>query len=276
MAFEPTEKYQEHRFPFPVSADIVIEAGDFVYYDGTTIKAASSFTYDTSDKLTRQKFRRQFAGVALTPHRVGDPAGILQVATICEGDIDAVSGSPVFGDCVGLDVDATPLLEDQKVELVKDAQEAIGQVIRHYGTSITKTRILVQGMKAGLKAADYNDVLVKDIYTGIVTGGAIDLLTNAPARNIFGGAVEILAVGFRETIAITTKPAIFNLEKGTTNLASLTVPVTGAAIGRVTETSMEADSSRVFEPDSNISLEMSGTAPGAGSGTVYVRYRKLS
>jgi hypothetical protein len=110
---------------------------------------------------------------------------------------------------------------------------------------------------------------------GLDVAPAADVITDMTAQELFGGAAEVLALGFLETTAVTVADVALNLEKAAVDLAALTVPVVGAAIGRYTEVSLAADASRFFDPSDTISLESDGGCT-AGVGVAFIRYRRLS
>jgi hypothetical protein len=49
---------------WPVASETVIEPGDLVFFDGTTIKPASAFTWTTNLATTQANFTAAFVGVA--------------------------------------------------------------------------------------------------------------------------------------------------------------------------------------------------------------------
>jgi hypothetical protein len=258
---------------FPVALNQVIAVGDLVWFDGTTLKSAADFTWDTSDAKTRRKIKKDFAGVALDAHRNGDLAGILPVAVVCEADASAASSSPTFPGLIGIAGDGAAALINQKVILVTDPREAIGAVLRKY-TSQTTLRVMISGNQAGIRGHTYADAKVLTLPAPILTA-IVDLLTDIPVSQLFGGAVEILAFGFVVTTIIAgADPFTVNIEKGAVNLADLTV-AGGAVVGSFTEVDLSADANRKFGAEDLFSIEESA-ATASGAGYFYIRYRPLS
>jgi hypothetical protein len=263
---------EEHMF-FPVASAIVIAVGDLLWWDtaNSTVKAASSFTWDTSDVITRQKFRRYFAGVALAPHRSDEGATLLPVATLCQATVTNTSATPIFGNLVGPE-DAASLLIDQKVVVVQNPSEAIGMVNKNYSAAQTTIQCILRGNVQGMLPFGDQREETKMI-AAFPTQTAADKMTDIPAGKLFGGAVELLAMFSYNTVATTVQSAIMNLEKNTTNLADHTVAV--GAIGVYTETDLSADSNRKYDVNDNVSIELS-QASTAGAVILGVRYRRLS
>lgn len=267
-------------FPALAGSSVNWSPGDLLWWDeaNSTLRKASDFTWDTSEAVTRQQFARRFAGIALDGQFAESQARDVLIARagMCLADVTSFTGIP--GRLAGPEKkSASNLLEDQKFEVgFTDPSEAIALVERKYGAATTKMQLSflsrIQGVLAALKTMQK---LSKVINVGTITSAA-DRLTNMDAMQFFGGPAEVLALGFHETTAITTKPLKVNLEKDTTDLATLTVPVTGAAIGRYTEASMAADANRIFQANDTISIEIAATAPSAGAGNVIVVYRPLN
>lgn len=264
--------FEEVQF-FPISADIVIAVGDFVWWDGTTVRAASAFTWDTSDVITRKQFKQKFAGIAKDAHRSGDAAGLFAVVVSAEIIVTLTSGTPSLGTMIAPE-DASSLLIDQKAVLVQDPAEAIGVVSRARGASSTEVYAIIAGTISGVLARLISGQhMTYSQYISVAATG--DKITNIPAWKLFGGAVEILALGFIEVTACSDE-TIMNLEKSTTDFAALTIPTSGGAIGRYTEADMSADASRVLGPTDNISLEVSDAGAASSAGIAVIRYRRLS
>lgn len=258
---------------FPVAADTVISVGDLVYFDGTTLKAASAFTWDTSDALTRREMKYKFAGVAADAHRSGDAACLLKVCTVAEVDATVTSSTFAIGDLLGVAGNASSTLYAQQLVKVVDGAEAIGMVTRKYGTSTT-VRAVIWGQKCSSVAIDNAKDRVAIIpYHATLT--AATLVSAVPCEKVFGGAAQVIAFGFNEVVAVTVQAAIVNLTNTSTDLASLTVPTAGAAIGRYTEADMSADAANIFAPPNTLSIKCS-QAPTAGQGAFWIRYRPLA
>lgn len=259
---------------WPVRADEPFDVGDLLWWDSSnvSVRKASTFTYDTSDALTRRQFKRLFVGVSNMKHQSGDVAGLCPVIKSGELESSIASTTAAAGQLFG-PYAASSLLVNQQIVKVTDPAEAIGEAIRNYSSATTTMKIQFSSILASFVAP----VGARTVQiAGIAPITAADLLTNIPVENLFGGAAEVLAFGFIEGVAVSVTPIVANLENNATNLANLTVPVAGAAIGRYTEADMSADAARVFAPGSTVSIEVS-TAPAAtASGTFYIRFRPLS
>lgn len=256
----------------------LFEKGDMLYWDVTNniVKAAGQFTWTTSEVVTRSNFKQYYIGIAGEANKSDRPARLVKVCTDVILDMLMTSSTAAISadaatSLVGPEKASGNTLEPQKLQIVQDPAEAIGAVVRRYTSATTQPTVRLTAVHiAGNIPIAQNRVA--QIWVAAVTSG--DKLTNMTAKEFFGGAAEVLKVMFHETTAIASAAAIMNLEKGTTDLTALTVPVTGAAIGRVTGATMAADANRIFGPNDTISLESSQGTTGAGN--LYVLYRPLS
>lgn len=268
----------------PVRDDEVIDVGDLVWWDASvsSLRKASAFTYDTSDALTRQKFKKDFCGISLEAHRVGDKQRIIPVAVVCEADASIVSATLELGDCVAPDVDATPLIANQQMEKVADSSQCIGVALRRYSSAVTTARVLVEASYAGLKAAtaylDAQSLWIPHDAIGPNVGTINFITPNAAiAQQLFGGAVEILAVGWLEKVAVTADMTVQVVKNAATNLTALTVDSATAAIGRYIEQAETADINRKFGAGDKFGVTLaSGGNDSTARGSLLIRYRKLS
>lgn len=268
--------FPNFRSRYPVSADIVINDGDLVYFDGTTLRSLSAFTYDTSDAITRIKMKAQFAGQVIGAHRAGESLTTMEVLEMCYADADMISGTPAFGTLVSADFNATPLFESQKLEIVKDPMEAIGMVVQVPGGAVTKCRVVLWGTLSGAFTRNIARTETKIIRFDDLNGAA-DILDPVEVYKLFGGAIELLALGFIVDTPIATNDLVLQCEKDTVAMTTeLTVPTAGSALGDYVEASYQADAARVFTPKQTFGIAVKATAPTGGTGNLVIRYRPLS
>jgi len=235
------------------SATHSFETGDMLFWDETniTVKPASDFTFDSNENLTRQQFKRRYAGVAADRQIDGDPARLVKVFNIAEVAVTATSAIMKIAaegglSLVGPEKASGSNLENKKVEVTGDPTEAIGMIIRNRTTAGTKARAILIGQVCGMGVADKITSRVAAFHIGDMNS-AIDWLTDVDPVDIFGGAVELLSIAMLETIAVTVGDNVITIDKVATPLGTtLTVPSAGAAIGRLTTQDLTGDAARFF------------------------------
>lgn len=110
-----------------VSSGTVIDIGDILSFDGSTVAPASSQGDQGSESANQELFHDAFAGVAMQASRDGDTQPI-RVATTGVFEFDSVSATYEVGDLVGVDEAASgTALEDQGAAAVASANLAIGR-----------------------------------------------------------------------------------------------------------------------------------------------------
>lgn len=261
---------------FPVAADAVINAGDPVYFDTTAnaIKQVSAFTFTTSNAATRRDIKRHFAGIALNSHRSGDPADVLPVAVIAECDATVASATYNPKDLVGLTGNAVALL-NTSLSAVTDPAEAIGTIMRRYSSAVTTARVYIHGSVMGLSmGCKTNETKLFSLQFTNLAIVAVNMLTNMPAYQCFNGAAEVIECGFIEDVAVSSQNANIIMGLNQSNLATLNVPSSGGARGRVTTQDQSSNSYRKFDANDKLNVFLSQNA--VGSGTFFIRYRPLS
>lgn len=263
----------EYARDFPVAADRVIARGDLVWWDAanTTLKRASDFTWDTSGPITRRQFKVVFAGVSMQDRRAGDAKGTIRVAVIALIDATIISRALVPGEQLGPD-DASSLLVNQVLERQQDPSECIAEAARDHTTAVTVTKVLIRGnlMNPHARANTEKRTVIIPVESPAM-GIVGDLMTDVTAEQLFGGPVEVLAMHFVKTIAVTVGNAILNLENEAVNLGTLTITVAGS-IGGVFTKDLRADAARFFDADNKVSLETDGGST-LGGGFLIIEYR---
>lgn len=278
-------KYEDlHALPVAAgSATVEWDVGEALWWDdaNTTINSASNFTWDTDAPTTRQKFKRLFVGMAAEAHRTDDSAGVKNVAkvgriTATAADADGAATGRAFapGELLGMKKQSGNLLEDAILVRVQDPSEAIAEVDKDYTTVVTE---LVANFRGALTGVHFKPNLEKrtlQIYIGDANA-AVDWVTDAVVGELFGCAVEILAISFRETIALTAADNIITMDKAAVSSdQTLTVPVSGAAIGRITRQDMAAATLTTLEYNDTLTFKSDGGS-SAGEGVLSIEYRPL-
>lgn len=144
---------------YPVLADEVIAKGDFVYWDGTSVKSAANYTWASSDAATRTAFKAAFLGIAGDDHRAGDSARDMKVFTDAEVGVDLGTANTFApGDLLGISITAG-VLDNQKMNKVTPASEAIGSIQRRYATSVSSVRAWVRSSRGGPGVLGYKEAI---------------------------------------------------------------------------------------------------------------------
>jgi hypothetical protein len=257
---------------YPVALNQVVAVGDMVYFDGTTVKPASDFTWDSSDVQTRREFKAKFAGIACDAHLATDGACLLKVASVCEADATITSTTVSVGDLVGPE-DESSLLVAQKLVKVVDPAEAVGIVVRKYGT-VTTCRVQFFGTKGGTAAIRTLDSRVLTFTQSTLAVGT--LVGTAAVEKLFGGGIQVLELGFIESASLSgTADLIAKITSTGGDTSTLTVGTTGAAAGRFTTADLTASSNTILYPGDVFRIQAT-SRPTTGNGTWVVRYRPLS
>lgn len=263
---------------FPVAADTVIGDGDMVWFDSAnnTIKSIAVYTFLTSNALTRRQIRQDLVGVAIGAHRTGDAATLMPVAV---GNITATceSATPVVGTMFGVSITAD-VCDPQKLVVVKDPREAVAISNANYTGAVTTVQATLCSTRWGVIAG--TTWMASQVFAigGVDCSAAAGVkpLNTATCGQLCGGRIEILALGFAAQVALTVQSLVARLNNGANNTAALTVTTANGIIGKYNEADLSADAFRVVEPESVLSLELThNPAPTVGSGTFFIRYRRV-
>lgn len=260
---------------------ININNGDLCWWDAAnqTVKAASGFTYVTSDALTRRLFKRVFLGIMVGKKVSGDGALQVQIinglakTTIESGAVTwpGAAADLAPANLVGIS-SVAGAVQSQQCKVINNPDEAIGNVLRKVSTT-TELKNDVYFFSELLNPRTPQDHTIFLPAVIVTTTGA--KLVIDPYK-LFGGAAEVLAFGFNANkTALTVQSLIANLDNGGTNLAALTVTTGVGLLYSFAEADMSADAARVFVPGTNLTIEVSQECT-AGEGSFYIRYRKLS
>ncbi len=126
----------------PVLAGTVIEAGDLVYWDGTSVKPAGDFAWTTNLATTQASFAASFAGVAHEVSAAGETEPIsVDVSALSVYEFDAVTGTHRFGAAVA-PAESSAHLASQQLAAVAVATSRIGRVIddRDHARPVVRVR----------------------------------------------------------------------------------------------------------------------------------------
>ena len=260
----------------PVTSTTAVNFGDLCYIDDTTnaVLPASSFTYTSSDVITRRMFKQFFVGAYVGSHSADGISQTAKIACVATVDATMVSGTPSVGDLVGPNITAN-VIDLQKLIIVKDPLEAIGVVQSVYTGATTSVKVLLLGVQGGMGAMRFTTTETK-VLPAFSLASATDIMAGIAVEKLLGGAAEILAMGFLSTTAFAGSDLVMNLARGTNSLGNLTVAsATGGVAGAYTELDTSGSSYRVVAPNTTIKLTV-GTAVATGAGNVVLRYRRLS
>ena len=125
------------KLKFPVLDTATISSGAPVAYDGTSVVAASEYTWAGSGAATRAAFKPQFAGMASDYATSGktDAREDFAVDRIVVRRMSCDAATFEIGDLVGPADDGAALLDDKVV--AAPAAEATGRVVERHATNTT-------------------------------------------------------------------------------------------------------------------------------------------
>lgn len=125
----------------PYAGSLAINAGDLVYFDGTTIKAVSSYADQGTYAQNKRGLAPQFAGVAGESKLSTSAAGTINVIVDSIFEFDCVSAAYAPGDLVGpSDVGSGASLSATSLTEVTDPREAIGHVTKNHASGTTRVQ----------------------------------------------------------------------------------------------------------------------------------------
>jgi hypothetical protein len=145
----------------PVDSTTEIEIGDLIKLDTDDAKPASSINDiggagPATHAAAKELFHDAFVGVAMQRSRDGDTAPI-RIATSGVFEFDCDSDTFELGERVGVEVDGSDALEDQKVmpETTANPHQSIGAVAKRVGTANTKVLVEINStiMRDGPQAS---------------------------------------------------------------------------------------------------------------------------
>lgn len=191
---------EENATKLAVLSATVIEKGDLVYWDGTSVYPASSQTDQFTELGNQIEFRNKFAGVATERSRAGETAAI-RVATSGVFEFVCPSTTWKVGDLVGAsETGAGTALENQQVESVTRPFQALGRVVKA-ATSATTVLAAIKSTLFGVSEATevkfiHHRILKSAMTDGGGTSGNIDLTSQVPANSLVLGWTAIVTTAF--------------------------------------------------------------------------------
>lgn len=127
---------------------VAVAMGDFVFADAGDSnydKPISSLTWNTNEATTRVDLQPVFRGIAdvrRTTAQTADGTEVTDGPILCSGEFTypcaALGSAAKPGDLVGPEKASGNALENQKVQVVSAANEAIGKVTRHAAVGATE------------------------------------------------------------------------------------------------------------------------------------------
>ncbi|WP_146573059.1 hypothetical protein [Botrimarina hoheduenensis] len=129
----------------PVQSDVVIEIGDLLYLEGSTVKPASAAADAGTATANQAVFHDAFVGVAMQASPAGR-AGSIRIATTGVFEFSGDAAVRPLGQLVGVAENAGgDALEDQKVGTVASVQEAIGRCAQRVDPASSRVLVDVVG-----------------------------------------------------------------------------------------------------------------------------------
>lgn len=183
---------------------IAVSIGDLLYYDGNDVKPFASLADQGSSKANLAYAAQRFAGVAGDARTVADTDALttFRVLSDVEAEYDCSSATFEVGDKVSpVEDSGADGLENQKVAKTTSPEEAIGTVVKRYGSATTrvkvrlKAKVLPHTDGPRVEAITENLVLA-DFTDGGATTGTATLATQIPAGALVLGWKATVATGF--------------------------------------------------------------------------------
>ncbi|ODA30008.1 hypothetical protein [Planctopirus hydrillae] len=107
---------------WPVASETVIEPGDLVYFDGTSIKPASSFPWTTNLVTTQTNFAAAFVGVAHQASAAGQNAPVsIDISPLATYEYAVSSGNYTVGQTIAVHGAPSALSKQQLAPAVSTA-----------------------------------------------------------------------------------------------------------------------------------------------------------
>lgn len=213
-----------------------IEVGDLLYYNGTTLKPMSAFTWDTSEEVTRRSALPRFAGVAdfawnPTDNKFDKTVQVPHSAIFEMG----YTGSqiPKRGTLLGFSKDSGGnYLYDQTLEKVIDVRDAIGYCAKDYSAApSTVLCVLFSDYDNPHPLSSRTHSMNLWVTAAIVQAGGGTLLTSFT----FGKRVKLTRASAVTSVVPATNPVVFTFKNAANAIDdTLSIVVAGAAVGKVT------------------------------------------
>lgn len=262
------------RLELNVTAGTSINPGDWVWWNGTTLKSVGGSADNlvatwASEEVARRDAICRCVGIADFQCNSDDKHD-RTVAVRQHGivKVPCTSFTPVIGDMVGFEKASGNYLEAQKVQRVTHPSDAIGIVVEDPGAASTEVDIMFFG------------AFFFRLTSLVKTLGPLYVADLSGANNIlidynFYDRVRIVGVGGQVITAITTGDSTTTLKKGANALdETLVLPTSGSAIGDHVYTEMVGASNPdrlLFEHDDDFDMVNDAT-PDAGAAMIWVDY----
>lgn len=247
--------------------------GGFMYWDGTTLKKSSAFTWATSDSATRKAITPVFAGVSMVENPVTNLQDFTQsVYSTGVFQLKITSGTYKHGQMVGIAGNGTDAMYDDTVAIVTDPREAIGIIVKNYTSATTSVEVFVYSAygEFGTLASrmkNFSFYVNSTSYTA-----AADVLTSYT----FGTRVKLVSAQFIVNTATTTANNTFTFKNGANALDDTLVVPTATAVGVVITKAFAGSTNPTREYfDSTTALSIASDGLGDGAGQLIVNYIEL-
>lgn len=237
-----------------------IEPGDLLYYDGTTLKPLSAFTWDTSEAITRKAAMPRFVGVSnfdwnSTNNKFNRTMQVEHGAVFEMGF--SGSGIPKVGTLLGFS-SASSLLKDQTLVKVKDVRDAVGYCVKDYSSApSTILCALFSSFDLAAGLASRIHTIQFPCSAALVSAGG-----NIVNGYVFGKRVKITNASATLLVAISVADITVTLKNGANAIDdTLVIANSGSAAGGITFKTIDDSSGYDFfaAKDTLVAAVSSGT-----------------
>ena len=262
MSTFPYRRKPSSPMEFHVAAGTAIEPGDFIWWNGTTLKsvggsAANLVNTWTSEMKARRDATSRFVGVAEFGSQTDDKFDrTVAVKTSGVYDLPCASFLPKRGEFVGVKKASGNYLEAQTVQKVLHPYDAIGVVVRDYSAATMTVQVQLFSAWEFLLASRVETLPFRCDAALYAAGG------NVVTDYTFGRKVRVLAItGVVEVL--TAGASTTTLYNGANVLDETLVIPNATAAGTVIRREMVAATNPThieFEHDTEFDIVVDGTS----------------
>lgn len=249
-----------------------VERGNFVYWDGTSLKKASNWTWATSDAASRRAITPQFAGVIDVENPVTNTISKTHALyTTGLAKFTIASSTYNQGQLVGIAGNGSSTLYNDTVAIVTDPREAIGFIWKDYASATTEVEVMYFSAygELGVFAAQLKTISIA--YTFAATATIANDFT-------WLSRVKLVQARFIPTVATATQSGTFSFTNAGNALDDSLVVASGTAIGAFVDCFFAGSSFPTREYfDSTTAMDIVFTNGGSatGAGTLILYYMNL-
>lgn len=252
-----------------------VERGNFVYWDGTSLKKASNWTWATSDAASRRAITPQFAGVIDVENPVTNTISKTH-ALYTTGLAKFTISSSTYNQwqMVGIAGNGSSTLHNDTVAIVTDPREAIGFIWKDYASATTEVEVMYFS-SYGENGTMASRIKMFSFYIGAT---AFTTAGDVLASWTFLTRTKVIAARFLADVATATATNVFTFKNGSDAFDQTFSVPSGTNPGVWVEqlfTAAGANPSREYF-DSTTALNITSDGAGTGApGTMFVYYMEL-